>query len=206
MVQVEPEHYFRAGYDTKERFISYWHQIDEIVRLKPDSVLEIGVGNRMVSDYLKKRGFSVTTMDIDERLEPDVTGDIVAIPFEADHFDAVACYEILEHIPYEKFAPALREIRRVTRKHAIISLPDVSRCYRVSFQLPKIGHVDRLVEVPRMRKPAHQFDGEHYWELGKAGYPLKRIIGEMEAAGFILEREYRVSENPIHHFFVLKKR
>lgn len=32
--RVEPNHYFDKSYDTKERFISYWHQVNEIVRLE----------------------------------------------------------------------------------------------------------------------------------------------------------------------------
>ena len=27
IVQVEAGHYFRSNYDSKERFCSYWHQI-----------------------------------------------------------------------------------------------------------------------------------------------------------------------------------
>jgi len=37
--QVKPSHYFQRNYDTKERFISYWHQVNEIIELEPNSVL-----------------------------------------------------------------------------------------------------------------------------------------------------------------------
>jgi len=47
--QFEPNHYFNEKYDSKSRFISYWHQIYEIVRLRPKNVLEIGIGNGFVS-------------------------------------------------------------------------------------------------------------------------------------------------------------
>ena len=50
--QVEPNHYFNESYNSKERFISYWHQINEIIKLKPKKVLEIGIGNGFVSKYL----------------------------------------------------------------------------------------------------------------------------------------------------------
>jgi hypothetical protein len=30
-LQVEPKHYFNESYDAKKRFISYWHQINEIM-------------------------------------------------------------------------------------------------------------------------------------------------------------------------------
>ena len=35
--QVSKEHYFR-GYDTKERVISYWYQINEVIRTNPKKV------------------------------------------------------------------------------------------------------------------------------------------------------------------------
>ncbi len=37
-------HYTRKEYDSKRRFISYWHQISETFSVKPSKVLEIGVG------------------------------------------------------------------------------------------------------------------------------------------------------------------
>ena len=47
-LQVEPNHYFNEFYDSKERWISYWHQINEIIKLNPKKVLEIGIGNGFV--------------------------------------------------------------------------------------------------------------------------------------------------------------
>ena len=53
-LQVEPNHYFNKSYDSKERFISYWTQINEIIKLNPKEVPEIEIGNGFVSNYLKK--------------------------------------------------------------------------------------------------------------------------------------------------------
>ena len=33
--QVDVDHYCVENYDTKKRFISYWHQINEIAKLYP---------------------------------------------------------------------------------------------------------------------------------------------------------------------------
>lgn len=114
--QVEPEHYFRDEYDSKQRWMSYWIQINELRKLKPRSILEIGIGNGLVSHYLRQRGFDITTMDIDERLKPDIVGSVLSIPFSSDSFEVVACFEVLEHLPYGDFLTALKEINRISMK------------------------------------------------------------------------------------------
>ena len=202
--QVEPSHYLRKEYDSKGRFISYWHQINELMELEPRSILEIGIGNGLTSNYLKGRGLNVATMDIDERLNPDKVGSILDIPFPDGSFEVVACFEVLEHLPYEDFPKALSEIQRVSSRYAVLSLPDLTRVYRFDIQIPKIGELKMLIPLPRLRPPKHVFDGEHYWEIGKAGYPLHKVMSEMRSAGFEIKKTYRVFEIPWHRFFVLE--
>lgn len=204
-LQVEPNHYFNEFYDSKERWISYWHQINEIIKLNPKRVLEIGIGNSFVSKYLKERKLNIVTLDIDSRLNPDVVGSVLNIPLKDNSFDVVACYEVLEHLPYENFSRALSEIFRVSNSYAILSLPDVSRVYRLYVHIPKMGVFKRLIPLPRIKSPIHKFDGEHYWEIGKAGYPLNRIIKDIQKAGFKIEKTYRIFENPYHRFFIARK-
>jgi len=62
-----------------------------------------------------------------------------------------------------------------------------------------------LIPLPSIEKPIHNFDSEHYWEIGKAEYPLSKIINEIQKAGFRVEKTYRVFENPYHRFFILRK-
>jgi len=205
-LQVEPNHYFNRSYDTKQRFISYWHQIDEILSLDPKSVLEVGIGNGMVANYLKQKGFNVVTIDIDERLNPDKVGSVLSIPFPKEFFEVLACFEVLEHLPYEDFAKAISEIYRVSIKHVVLSLPDSTRAYRFNVQIPKIGELKILIPLPWLKPPKPEFNGEHYWEIGKGGYPLSRIINDIQRAGFIIEKTYRVFEHPYHRFFILRKR
>ena len=204
-LQVEPDHYFDKSYDSKERIISYWYQAREIIELNPNKVLEIGIGNGFVSQYLKNRKINVMTLDIDERLEPDIPGSILDIPFANGSFDTIASYELLEHMPYDDVKKALSEIHRVSQKYAIISLPDCTLAYRFCLSIPKIGMINKLIPVPRLKAPQHVFDGQHYWEIGKAGYPLNKIINDIQKTGFDVERTYRLFENPYHRFFILKK-
>ena len=203
--QVEPDHYFDKSYDSKERIISYWYQAKEIIDLKPEKVLEIGIGNGFVSQYLKNRKINVVTLDIDERLKPDIPGSILNIPFVDGSFDTIASYEVLEHLPYDNVKKALSEIYRVSQKHVILSLPDCTLAYRFCLSIPRIGMINKLIPLPRFRARQHVFDGEHYWEIGKAGYPLNEILNDIQKTGFNVERTYRLFENPYHRYFILKK-
>ena len=203
--QVTPSHYFRKEYDSKGRFCSYWHQINEILSLDPESVLEVGIGNGLVSTYLKKRRINVTTLDIDERLDPDCVGSVLDLPFFCDSFEVVACFEVLEHLPYEDFSRALSELYRVSSSHVVLSLPDLSRVCRLYIYLPKVGELKMLIPLPRLKPPKHEFDGKHYWNIGTAGYPLRKIMSEISRVGFEVEKNYRVFEMSWHRFFVLRK-
>lgn len=195
--------YFDVEYDSKRRFASYWHQISEIMSLSPANVLEIGIGNGMVSGYLKGRGYTVITLDIREELSPDIVASVLDMPIEDGAFEVVACYEVLEHLEYECFGKALREIWRVCTRRAVISLPDQSGAIRILLKVPFMREKRLMVPYPRLRPPA--LETYHKWEIGRKGYPLERIISDMEGAGFALEKTYRVFENPVHRFFVLEK-
>jgi ubiquinone/menaquinone biosynthesis C-methylase UbiE len=203
--QVEPGHYFALSYDSKERIISYWYQIKEIIELKPERVLEIGIGNGFVSKYLKNQKINILTLDFDERLKPDISGSILNIPFADESFDTIASYELLEHLPYEDTQKALREIYRVTQKYTILSIPDCTKVYKYCITIPKIGIVYKLISLPCLKASKHIFDGQHYWEIGKKGYSLNKVMNDMQRIGFKVKRTYRLWENPYHRFFILEK-
>jgi len=197
---------YNINYDSKRRFISYWHQIHEAILKRPKNILEVGIGNGFVSDYLKKYGIKLTTLDINKELRPDYVASVVKMPFNDNVFELVMACEVLEHLPYRQFMSGLKEIHRVCSNWAIISLPDATRAFRVEFPIPKIGKFKRLFVIPSLQPAAHKMGEEkHYWEIGKRHYPLRRIQKDIQNAGFIIERTYRVFENPYHRFFILKK-
>lgn len=206
IAQVDKSHYFNPKYDSKARWISYWYQIREISGKSPKSVLEIGVGNKTVSDYLKKIGLEVVTCDFDKPLKPDVVADIRNLPFEKNSFDLVLCAEVLEHIQFADFQKALMEIHRVTKKWAIITLPhfSITDIYIGAKIIPFVPKKEFFFKVDLPIK--HKFLGEHYWEIGKRGYSLRRIKKIVEKSGFIIEKCFYPKENPYHQFFVLKNR
>lgn len=202
--QVSSGHYFDDKYDSVPRFASYWYQIDEIIRTKPGSVLEIGVGTGLVHNYLTKSGLDVRTLDLDPDLKPTYVGSVLEIPLDDDSIDTVGCFQVLEHLPFDKFQQALSELRRVARNRVLVSLPDVTRVMSVNIRLPGFSPLQFLVPVPRLRALIHEFDGQHYWEIGKKGYPLSRIESQCAQAGLSIVRTFRPVENSYHRFFELR--
>jgi SAM-dependent methyltransferase len=244
--QVPADLYSSREYNIKERFASFWHQVDEVLDLAPATVLEVGPGGGLVTDLLRRAGVEVTTMDLDPAVQADVVGSVTEIPLEDRSVDVALCAEVLEHLPWEDAVRAINELARVARRGAVISVPDDTPYIGVRFPLYFCRYLDRLrlhgrrdalraarrreirlrdllwlSLVPRswsierrtwepswLRIPhrpwRHDFNGEHYWELGTEGYTRVRIVESLEAAGFRVVRDFRVPEHPWHHFFVLR--
>ncbi len=203
-IQVEKEHYFRWRYLSRDRWMNFWYQLDAVRRSNPASVLEIGVGNRIVSETLKKLDIAVTTVDIDPELNPDVVGSVVSLPFPDNSFDAVLAAEILEHIPWEEFPKAIAQIRRVSKKHAVITLPHAGYTFALIWKIPLIPWQRWFYKIPHFWKK-HVFNGEHYWETGKRGYSLARVRREIRKAGFTVLDSGRFPDDPAHYRLILEK-
>jgi hypothetical protein len=200
------EGYYGFGnYESKARFNSYWHQIDEILSIVPSRVLNVGAGSKFLSSYLKNKGVDIKDVDSEPSLEPDIIGDVRNLPCENGEYDVCACFQVLEHMPFCDIKKSLGELRRVSRGIVVLSLPDVNPVFRIFMELPFVGWFKIMVPKIFVRKRHDPDDHEHFWNIGEKGYSLKRVVGEMEKAGFRVEKTYRVFENPLHRFFILKR-
>lgn len=204
MVQVKKNHYEFAKYLTKARWNSIWHQLDEVIKLQPQTILEIGPGPGLYKSVLKQLGFHIETLDFAPDLQPDHVGSATDIPLEDNSFDVVCAFQMLEHLPYEESLKAFYEMTRVSRKHIVISLPDSEPVWRYHIKIPKIGSYDFHIRVPFSKVKPHIFDGEHYWEVNKKGCELEKIINDFSSI-CRLKVTYRVPENPYHRFFVFEQ-
>ncbi|MBI4709150.1 MAG: class I SAM-dependent methyltransferase [Candidatus Portnoybacteria bacterium] len=203
--QVDKNHYEFRKYCDIERWSSYWHQIDEILKCQPQSVLEIGVGDRVLASYLKNNtDIQYASVDIDSALKPDVVCSVEYLKFKDDSFNLVCAFEVLEHLPFEKFELALLQLRRVSKKNVILSLPHWGRHFSIDIRLPLLKRLKWQNKFSVAAKP-HKFSGQHYWEIGKKGYSLKNVKSVIKKAGFEILKDYIVFESPYHHFFVLEK-
>ncbi len=206
--QVEESFYIKE-YDSLTRFASYYHQIKKVVKLSPETLLEIGVGNKTVSNYLKEMGIKVKTCDFDSSLKPDIIADIRKIPLDNKSFDLVMACEVLEHLPFEELDNALNELNRISKEYVIISIPYASLCFEFIFKFPFADKffgnhfINFLIRIPLWIK--NKFNGEHYWEMGKQGYS-KRLLRKKISNNFEIIEESTPALSSYHYFFILKKK
>ena len=201
--------FYNHNYDTLPRFVSYYQQINQVIKIEPKNILEIGVGNKMVSNYLKEMGFKVTTCDFDTNVKPDIVADIRKIPLDSSSFELVMACEVLEHLPWNEVENAIAELARITNDFVIISIPYASLCFEFIFKFPNAGKffknyfANLLIRIPLKIK--NKFNGEHYWEMGKIGFP-KNKIRKLFSKHFMILDEFSPALSAYHYFFVLKKK
>ena len=208
-VQVDASKYYRSKkYDNLERFISYYHQIDEARKISADSILEIGIGGSVVSDYLKNIGKHITTCDFDKNTGAAIISDVRNIGVNDNSFDLVMACQILEHIPFEDFEKALTEIKRVSKKYVIISLPYRLTYFEMIFKFPFIRTLFKRDFFDFTIKKAIKFSGfeksgQHYWEIDQKQYKLKDVRNKINKYFKILN-EFSPILNKYHYFFILE--
>ena len=210
--QTDRSHYDQSYYERR-RLYSVAVQAEVLWSLRPTSVIEIGPGRGVFAALFRQlSGAPVVTMDIDPSLRPDIIGSVFEMPFADGAFDAVACFQMLEHLPFERFGPALIEMRRVAKTGLALSLPDCSLALtlRLGVRNPrKDGLVAAWTLQPsslalRKLKTVPNSAG-HYWEIGRRGTPLSVVRHTIRKSGWTIANEFRTAENAYHRFFVLRK-
>jgi ubiquinone/menaquinone biosynthesis C-methylase UbiE len=199
-------HYDRT-YLSNGRPFSFAVQWDAVMQVDPRSVLEIGVGAGVSAFALRRAGLDVTTLDVQPELAPDIVGDVRAIPRPDASFDAACCCQVLEHLPYAELPKAITEIRRVTRRRLVLSVPDITRSIGLTIGLASRGLRSFEWSLP-VREPDAAWRAErlremgHYWEIGVDGIRAGAIDATLRDAGFARVRSMRVRELPWHRFFI----
>jgi len=198
------DHYSWGSYETKPRWTSYWHQIDEVVASAPSSCLIVGIGSSVTSDALKRLGIHTVNLDIEQVLSPDIVGDVCQLPFRDMAFDTVVCCQVLEHLRWAAAQSAVEELHRVAASRLVISLPQSGRPVGVSLQIPTGRRIARSLSVSARRSLPL---GVHLWQVGSRGVGRKRVRNLVLGgkSSFHIQKEYVVPENAYHRFYVLDR-
>lgn len=202
-LQFSADRFSVKRYNNKYTWMNYWYQTEAVFRTEPSSVLEIGPGNQTVTDVLRKAGIAITTVDVDPELHPDVVASVVELPFLDNSFDTVLCSEVLEHLPYDQFTIALTELRRVSKKHLILGLPNAGAVLEFSMKLPLLQRLNLFTKIPFFWK-SHVFKSGHYWETGKKGFSKRKILNSIKSVGFRVTKEGIRADDPAHWLLELE--
>lgn len=108
--------------------------LEQIKQLQPGSILDVGAGEGFTLEALrlqkiakKIEGIEYTdeAIALGKKLHPQVTikkGNIYELPYKTNSFDIVLCTEVMEHL--EDPEKALKELKRVSNKYLILSVPN----------------------------------------------------------------------------------
>lgn len=196
---LEREGYFSDHYFSVLMMSTFAHQINDIYNLNPKSIIEIGIGNGFTSSFLKSAKYKITTCDINENLNPDHVLPVQQLEtvFSSGQFDLAVCCEVLEHIPFEEFEPAIAAISAVSDR-LYLTLPNYKKFFGFSgfFDVPRLRRLFNLgiyLPIPRKITP------EHFWELDSDNYSksaniiaiIKKYFPKVETRNYKLNRYHR---------------
>lgn len=153
---METEYWARNAYQDKtvaekydaERFNSLKGRIEDLLEKKAlnkglallppgGKILEVPVGTGRITEYVLKKGFSLTGIDISQEMLSLakkklshfdescllMVGDAENLPFQEESFDGVISVRLFGHLPLEKKRIVLREFAKVSRSYVIVSIP-----------------------------------------------------------------------------------
>jgi predicted SAM-dependent methyltransferase len=113
--------------------------------------LNLGSGNNRIDGFV--------SVDLYDQ-EADVMADICELPYANDSVDEIVCYQVIEHISYNKSQPLFDELYRVLVPGgtAIIETPDIDVVCR------------KILEQGLLEKWIYNLVGEYYRPQDKQRY------------------------------------
>ena len=190
--------YYLDHTDYKD-WLRYFYIIKDIQHYKPKTVLECGTGNDVVKNIIQPTVKSYITLDLNEKLSPDIVGD-VSVRFKElkNQFDLIVACEILEHVSFvllghtiENLVSYLKQdgkiIFTLPLKRPFISISTILNINPVHFYFPRIRHRGYV-------------DPCHRWEIGSGGIK-KETIEKVIIASRGQTTKYR--DIPYHGYWII---
>jgi len=161
------------------------------------SILDAGCGNGLITNELIQ-DYDATGLDYSEAALSYVNGktllgSITNIPCADNNFDLVMCNEVLEHLDTSSLHKAIRELKRVSRRYILISVPNeeqlqrhLCKCAHCGVIFHAYGHIQSfsIARLNNLLLPdCHYLDSRIYGTPTQDGIPLlltvrQRILGQ----------------------------
>lgn len=206
--ELPSSYYSFQNYNDPIRMITYWNQINEVLSVQPATVLEIGVGSRLVSSYLDAIGITVTKCDFNESLSPDILGDVRDLESLIDKkYDVILCARVLHHLPFQDLEYVITSLLKVAKKRLVITLPvNDMRIYFFS-RYTSSGLFSKSLPLPLFLKKfisviLRKNYGSGLWMLNDGKSMKYFSFVEFLKNRFPLVNQYRIKEDMSHAVFV----
>lgn len=196
------EDYYTENYFSYNQLWSFIEQIYHIKQFQPQSVIEIGVGNGFVSEFLKRMGIKVKTFDINPNLMPDIVAPLQDIGnyVKPNEFNLISCCEVLEHLPFEEFESSIRKFSNLSN-NLFLSLPNHGRYYGFG-GLVKLPKFSRWMGIWfRFPLGKSRLPDMHFWEVDYNQQTSKKQIINLLAKYYRRVDTGHFKANPYHCFF-----
>ena len=112
-------------YKNPETYGGYKNHVDKVVEwIKEKNVLDVGCGDGLITHHLGAIGIDnePQAIKVGKRRGANIKeGDIYNIDYKDNEFEAIFMGDVLEHLEFPE--KALKEVRRVLKKHLYIAVP-----------------------------------------------------------------------------------
>lgn len=197
--------------EGKDHWILYWTQAYLVKKYVTGehNIVELGVGTKFLSNYLRSREYNITTVDIDAGKKPDYVCDALSFDYSASSVNTVLAFEIFEHIPLSTFKKLIVKLKKSGVDSIIFSVPKCRRrLFTIQVRIPFVGNFK--VE------PRFWFwrivTASHFWELGKRSKEMpekKLLVSEIDFEQIFNMNNFSLKEVKREaniHFYVAKSK
>jgi hypothetical protein len=189
--------------ETYNRWNLYWQQQKLLHNSinQSDKIAEIGVGTKFTYNYLKSKGYNVTSIDIDPDKNPDILLNIVECDPSQLKFDTILAFNIFEHIPFEEFLSTIDKFSSADISNIFFSVP-LNKKILFEFKLRIGRYLNKEIVFDKRR---NKITAEHHhWELDYKEYTKHKLVAELSQRNYDLENSFTFSNQAYFYFQKIK--
>ena len=116
------------NYDSGNTIIKKAEELKSLIPDDVDSILDVGCGNGVITNYFNKYYKKVVGVDVSEAALKQVEGESqqcssAELSFKDNSFDMIFSSEMLEHLPDDILKKTIDHIKRISKKYILITIP-----------------------------------------------------------------------------------